>query len=405
MSVKVELGFTASGAGGPFFFLDDSVRGVLDNTNFLLAGGEALVDVTRFARRISIDRGKSRELDRYQAGRASVEFNNNGREFDPTYTDSPFFGQIVPRRTLRITLDGQIAYEGIVDDWNLNFDASGVSVAACNAFDTFSALAGIVITEPDGIYDDFPEQTTGERIADVLEFISWNQPTNIDTGSSVLYDALVPFNTNALAYLQLVADSEPGELFVGKTGEVTFKERNNLGGVELTLADDGSGISFAGVQVVFGSEQLYNQIQASNEDDTITVEDHASIDAFGERDLQITSLIADLDELRNYADYLLLQYKNPEFRFESMTVNLLSKTPEERAALSALEIGDPVTVRFTPSSIGDPIVRLSKCIGIGHQRVPGNEVMTIKLQTYAFAPLLLDDALFGRLDDISVLGW
>jgi hypothetical protein len=202
-----------------------------------------------------------------------------------------------------------------------------------------------------------------------------------------------------------VADSEPGELFVGKTGEVTFKERNNLGGVELTLADDGSGISFAGVQVVFGSEQLYNQIQASNEDDTITVEDHASIDAFGERDLQITSLIADLDELRNYADYLLLQYKNPEFRFESMTVNLLSKTPEERAALSALEIGDPVTVRFTPSSIGDPIVRLSKCIGIGHQRVPGNEVMTIKLQTYAFAPLLLDDALFGRLDDISVLGW
>jgi hypothetical protein len=31
--------------------------------------------------------------------------------------------------------------------------------------------------------------------------------------------------------------------------------------------------------------------------------------------------------------------------------------------------------------------------------------MTIKLQTYAFAPLLLDDALFGRLDDISVLGW
>lgn len=405
MSIKVELGFTAAGAGGPFFILDNLEAGQLDNTDWVLAGGEVLVDVTAFVRGLNIERGKSRELDRYQAGRAAVEFDNRTRAFDPTYEASPFFGQIVPRRQIRITLDDVIAFEGIVDDWNLTYDPSGISFASCNAFDAFSALANIVISEPEEAYEDFPQEFAGERVNRVLDFVDWNTERQVDTGTTPLYEQLVPFGQNALTYLQLVADSDFGDLFIGKDGKVVFKARNNQGGTLLTLSDDGTGIQFAGVDVVFGSEQLFNVVTAINELDTVSVQDDASVQAFGERDISVTTLIAEGPELQNYADWLLQNYKDPEFRFETLAISLLDKTPAERAELAALEIGDPVFVSFTPSGIGDPIERLSKCIGISHQRNPQNEIMLIKLQTYTFTPLLLDDAVFGKLDDISILSW
>jgi hypothetical protein len=405
MSLKVELGFTAAGAGGPFLTLDNPIAGRLDDPNWVLGGGEALQDVTAFVRRVSIDRGKSRELDRYQSGRASVEFNNTERTFDPTYVDSPFFGQIVPRRQIRITIDNEITFEGIVDDWHLRYDASGASFAQCNAFDAFSALANIVITEPDGDYDDFPEETTGQRVNRVLDFIGWNQERDIDTGSAVLFDSLVPFGQNALTYLQLVADSEPGDLFINKRGEVQFRGRDNQGGGVATLSDDGSGITFTGISVVFGVEQLYNSITASNEFDTVTVRDSLSIQSFGERDLEVTSLIADEAELQTYAEWLLLNYKDPEYRFESVTMALSEKSPSERDELLGLEIGNSVIVRFTPNQIGDPIIRASKVIGVSHSITPDLEAITLKLQTYAVAPFILDDAVFGKLDDIGALSW
>jgi hypothetical protein len=405
MSVKVELGFTAAGAGGPFLTLDNPTSGRLDTAAWVLGGAEGLVDVTDFVRSVSVSRGKSRDLDRYQSGRATVDFNNSLRTFDPTYEDSPFFGQIVPRRQIRITLDGVIAFEGIVDDWSLNYDTSGISFAQCNAFDAFSALANLEFAEPEEEYEDFPEETAGERVNRVLNFVNWNQEREIQNGTTTLYEQLVPFGQNALAYLQLVSDSDFGDLFVGKHGQIVFKPRGEAAADIIDFSDDGTGIDFNGVQVVFGTEQLYNNITATNELDSVTVRDALSVQSYGERDLDVETLIATEDVLQQFAEWLLLNYQEPEFRFETLQINLLGKSEAEREALAELELGDSATVRFTPGGIGDPIERLSKVIGIAHQRTPQNEVMTIKLQTYPFAPLVLDGERFGKLDDINILSW
>jgi len=74
MTVKVELGFTEDGQGAPFLTLDDPTLGKLDDPDVFLGGGEVFVDVTEFFEAYSIDRGKSRELERYQEGQASVRF-------------------------------------------------------------------------------------------------------------------------------------------------------------------------------------------------------------------------------------------------------------------------------------------------------------------------------------------
>jgi hypothetical protein len=72
---KVEIGFDLSTSGAPFFTLDDPTAGVLDNTEFTL-GGTLFYDVTDYVVRVSTNRGRNRELDRYNAGQLEVLFDN-----------------------------------------------------------------------------------------------------------------------------------------------------------------------------------------------------------------------------------------------------------------------------------------------------------------------------------------
>ena len=106
MAVTVELGLSKA------FTLDDPVAGVIGSTEFTI-GGVSYEDVTSRVRSISIARGKNRDLDRFNAGSLSVEFNNTDRAFDPLYTSSPFAGNIVPRRDVRVLADGTAQYVGL----------------------------------------------------------------------------------------------------------------------------------------------------------------------------------------------------------------------------------------------------------------------------------------------------
>ena len=81
---KVFVAFDLSAAGsGDFFTLNDPVKGELDNTTYPLAG-DILTDVTSDVRTVSIRRGRSRELDRFQAGDLNVVLDNRDRDYDPT---------------------------------------------------------------------------------------------------------------------------------------------------------------------------------------------------------------------------------------------------------------------------------------------------------------------------------
>lgn len=178
MSVKIELGFTADGVGAPFFVIGDSARGVIGNTEFVIGGGELFVDVTESLQSFAITRGKSRELDRFNAGQLTATFTNNTRAFDPTYASSPYFGQIVPKRSVRVSVDDVYQYLGVTDDWNIAYDAAGNSVASLSATDGFAILAGNTFADfaPD-------EELSGARINAALDNVSWS-PTQrqIDTG-------------------------------------------------------------------------------------------------------------------------------------------------------------------------------------------------------------------------------
>jgi hypothetical protein len=140
--------------------------------------------VTSRVRSLSISRGKNRDLDRFNSGSLSVEFNNTDRAFDPLYTASPFAGNIVPRRDVRVLADGTAQYVGKVTDWNLGYDPSGQSIAELQASDAFTFLAQQVLTPGTASV-----QSSGARVSAVLDMESVDWPTAdrvIDTGASTL---------------------------------------------------------------------------------------------------------------------------------------------------------------------------------------------------------------------------
>lgn len=400
----VEIGFDVSGLGGPFFLLDDPVAGVLDNTDYLL-GGELFYDVSQFVRSVSVRRGKSRQLDKYTAGVATIEFNNNNRTFDPENASSPYYGQIIPKRTVKVLTGGSAVFYGVVDDWNLNYDLSGLSTAGADCVDGFTQLAQGALSAHTAV-----SQLTGARLNAVLDRSEVAWPTSfrdIDTGSELLQADVVSDGTNALEYLQLVNSSEPGSIFIGKDGSFVFKDRAvaPVSAGQVTFADDGSGIKFSDVNVVYGTELLYNYVQIERANGgTAIAQDADSISTYGQQALiQSGLLLNDDSDAEALADYLVGIYSEPEYRFETLAVQLEALTSAEQIDVLGLEINDVCRIKFTPNQVGSQIDKYAVVIKIEHDMQPFQHRVVFGFETLDYASLVLDDLEFGILD-INQLG-
>jgi hypothetical protein len=395
----VEIGFDLSSAGGPFFTLDDSVQGVLDNTNFTL-GGSLFYDVSQYVVSINSNRGRSRELDKYNAGALEVVFDNTTRVFDPMNSSSPYAGQIVPHREIRVKSNGSAVFYGLIDDWNLNYNPSGDNTASAIASDGFTLLAQQTLSAYTAT-----TQLTGARINAVLDRpeVNWDATyRNIDTGTINLQGDAISDGTGVLNYLQIVETTESGNLFIDKSGKVTFQDTltgpSSVGLV--TLTDDGTGIPFSNVAVVYGSELLYNRVVVTRQGGLPqTVQDTDSQNSYGISSLNLDGLLfnSDLDSLA-LANSLLGSYSEPEYRFDSITVQMSELSTAQQNSLLALDLTDQVKIKFTPNGIGSQIVKYGQITGVDHRVGIFVHELTFRFRTLAYAEFVLDDAVFGLLD-------
>jgi hypothetical protein len=405
-AVKVELGLNL-GQSDPFaFVLDDVVKGVLDNTSYTL-GGERFFDISDRLIGTSVSRGKNQALDRIDAGTSSIVVDNSDRHFDPLYPNGPYFGQLIPRRTVRITCNNQPVFIGAIDDFDIVYAPSNRSQVRIDVSDAFSTLTN------SGLEEFTPTaQLSGARVNAVLDRpeVSWPaDEREIDTGNSTMLGVLVAEGTSVLEYLQLVSNSEFGDLFIGKDGKVVFRERNsvpntpNLVFTDEVVAGVYQGIQFASVNNVYGSENLYNRILISNADSPAleaSANDTDSQAVYGPRSFsQSNLLVASQSELQFLADYLLARFKEPQYRFEAVTVVMDTLSTVNQDAVLDLEIGDIVQVRFEPSDIPPAIEQYVRIIGISHDWTSTSKNITFALERLDFAIFILDNAVLGELDN------
>ena len=389
-------------AGGTtnFFVLDDSVKGMLDGTTFTLGGDFSLVDVTEYVRSVSISRGRSRILDRTQAGSATIVLDNRARLFDPTAGTavSPYSASIVPRKNVQISVNDEPVFTGLVDDWNIEFDISGDSTTSAVCADGFVQLAQVTIGTATKTAQD-----SGARVSTILTEADW--PTgkrDIATGVATLQADTPAANTNALDYIQTVTDTEFGAFFMSRAGLATFIDRTSIQNFTAPTVLGGTGIPISSVSIDYGSEQLYTEVTLTRlNGGTVTASDATAQTEYGVAELSKTGLLFDDDtELSDLADYLLSRYKDPTFRISEVTVLMDGLTTAQQTAIAALDVTDPLTVTLAPS-VGPAITQDATVDRITHSISPGQHVVTLSM-SQAQAAFILDSSSFGVLDDDSL---
>jgi hypothetical protein len=400
-NVQVELGLQKA------FLLDDPIAGEIGNTTYVL-DGQDFVDISEYVFGVSISRGKNRDLDKYVAGSVDVELRNHTRAFDPKYASSPFINDLVPRRGIRVSIDSVPAFTGKVTDWNLSYNPGGESIAQVSGLDAFSLLATQFLTAGTAVAEQ-----TGARINRVLNMASVNWPSSdrlIDTGLAQVGLQVFDGSEEALGYLQEVELSEGGgNLFISKQGYIEFVDRSVSPATSdaIVFADDGTGIPFTALDVEYGSENLYNVITVTSPYGTAIASDSLSQTNYGISALDVSSLVSTQAQAESLADFLLKRYKNPEYRFRAVTVNVDSLTDVQRAAILSMELGAIAQVKFTPNGISPGLDVYNLVIRIDHSVSIDRHDVTIGLGAVQSGVFVIGDPVFGTIgeDAIGVLGF
>jgi hypothetical protein len=404
--VKVELGADLGRRDAETFTLDDEIKGLLDNTEFTL-GGTRFFDITDRLISVSTQRGKSVALDRIDAGNSSINLDNSDRLFDPLFESGFYFGQLIPGKEVRISCNGFPVIHTYIDDLDIAYEPGNRSVVTIRGVD---GLSDLTINSLPEVSPDI--ELSGARVTRILDLpeVAWPLDKRIiDEGNSLLSDTEIAEGEQAVSYLQLIATSESGEVFVSKDNKFVFKERNSVPNVpNLIFTDEVSipgftVIPFADLGVIFGSEELYNRIIVSNDQlfpDEAIAEDLESQETFGPRSYTVEGLLNnDPDELQFLADFLLARYKEPQYRFNTLSVIMDTLSESEQDEVLDLEIGDIVQVRFTPSGIPPAIEQYVRIIGISHNWSNNEKRINLNLESLGFSLFVLDNPVLGVLDE------
>ncbi|MGE3448692.1 MAG: hypothetical protein AB7H92_14055 [Microbacteriaceae bacterium] len=203
--------------------------------------------------------------------------------------------------------------------------------------------------------------STGARVHRVLDLIGWPDELRlVDTGEITLAPDYL-FGTDALAYLQRVAESEGGRLFIGPHGEVVFHDAGRVdtrATDPVVFSDTGDpgelNILGDGFRVTHDDRLLFTAAVVSREGGTTqTYQNDDAVDRYGLREWSGSASMARLDvEALMRAAAIVERYKEPAPRLERFTV-APEKRPDDWPLMLGLRLGDTIQATFTPLATGD----------------------------------------------------
>ena len=414
--LQIETGFQVNA-----FTLDDSTRGVLNNTEYVLDGVGTFASVLDGALNVNVRRGRRDQGDTFGAGTMTFTLDDTlaAGVFNPFNTDSPFYDTgnnlpgLAPMREVRLlrydSLNApQYIFNGYIVNYDYNFSLGGTDTVEVYCADQFYLLSQTVLDEL-----NVTAETSGERIETVLDLPEVDFPIaarNIATGTVNLGHAAaytVPAGTNVLSYLSQINDTaEFGRLFMSRAGVLTFQNRigNTLAGSSADFHDDGAPntLKFTGVGISFEADQVINRTVVTGLDGTsATDSDATSIATYFIQTTNIgNSLLHEAGAITTAASYLL--NGQPEARYTSVETSFTLLTGSQRDTVATLEIGDTITIEktFTTGLTTSELAQELAIEGIEHRLnfATGHSVLISTSPTVIVYEFILDDAIYGILD-------
>jgi hypothetical protein len=382
-------------------------------------------DITEYAHSVSITRGRTRELDEISTGTCTIGLRNHTGRFVPydvvvegseileedgnvltdeagvslfDETSTAFASGILPGKRVVVSVEGVSIFDGFIDDWNYNYTSNREADASISAVDALSILAGARLSE----WPTAEGEQAGYRIVATLNHpdVAYDGSVVIDTGLARLQGDTVAAGTSALTYLQLIARTDFGTVFVDRSGVLQFRDRRRAASaaVSAAFADDGTEIPFSGISPQFGSELFYGRVTVQRAGGAVMSAVSASSNI---RTLPLTGLLFDTDlKSQNLADFLLNLYEDPQTRVDGLTVILEALSEAERETVLELDLGDVITILWTPQGTMSSTTQTVVIEGIDHSTsVDGVHAVMFRLSQRAQADVFtLDSATLGVLD-------
>jgi len=415
-SLLVDTGYDVNS-----FTLDDAVKGLLNGT-FPLGPGSDFADITDSATQISIKRGRRDIGDQFGAGTMTFTINDTDGIFNPFDETGPFYNQpdalpgLAPLRSVELIRyddndNPEYLYRGKVVNYNYNFALDGIDTVTVFCSDNFYLLSQTFMNEL-----NVAVETSGERIQTVLDLPEVDYPTgaarSIDPGTVDLgHDSAytVPGGTNVLGYLlQINQTAEFGRLYVARDGVLTFTPRigTTLSAPVINFVDNGLGVPYDGLGITFEADAVTNRVYIENLGTTNeTADDLASQATYFVQTNSITNSLLDDSELAAAATYLL--NGTPEARYNSVETVFGALTNAQRDTVAVVDISDTVSVErtFITGNTTTTLAQELAVEGVEHEiTLNGHRILLFTSPTTIVYELILDNAQFGIIDALNVLG-
>jgi hypothetical protein len=335
-------------------------------------------DITSYLRSFDIDRGRSTELDRAEAGAATIVLDNNDGRFDPSKTDGPYYPNVRPLRRIRIRAFTPVPYEpftvglsfvggsdvlngslvfiglfsGFVEQWALNWrpepspttDAT-VSVRAVDAFKILAIQFG---------QQGYAGQS-GPLVSAILTDSNIGWPSSdivIDVGGKDCNTSPADSSVHTLSALQAIDASEGGLFFMSRDGKFTFYNAQHVflhppiaGEV---WGDEYSENQYQSITVDMNENAIYNEVlvQSSFVGVGGAAIDDVSQEKFIRRRVVIDTILQIPAEMQTRAQEYILQFSLPRQRVTRLEVGV--REDADWGSILAKDLLDRIIVRRRP---------------------------------------------------------
>lgn len=396
------------------FTLDNSVRGVLNNTQYVLDGVSEFAPMMEYSKAISVNRGRREIGDQFSAGTMTFTLDDNlaGGILNPLYTSSPFVdpaGQFTLAPLRRVSFGRYNSanafvplFVGQIVNYDYSYELGGNNSVTVYCADDFYLLAQTVMNE-----FNVSEQLSSARLSAVLDLPEVAYPAlsrDISTGTQTLGGAAaytVAGGTNVKAYIDQIQAAEQGRIFMSRSGVLNSDPRvgNTLSGSVADFHDDGTQTPYNNLAITYNADQIVNRasVQHLGATSPEVADDLASQAKYLIQTVSIgDSLLHNDAAAATLASYLLIG--EPEATFTGVQTDYLMLTTAQRENLALVDIGDTITI--TNTIAGGEVAQELSVEGIEHRLdfVAGHRVTYYTAPTVIVYEFILDDPIYGKLD-------
>ena len=319
-----------------------------------LADSPTWNDVSSDLISFSPKRGRQHQLDRFEAGVATILLDNEAGNYWPKKTDGEHYPFVKLRRrvNIRSIYNGTLydLYTGFVTRWKPGWlvpEAQLHPVMTLSCADAQRLIARKKLNDAAG----YAEEASGTRVGNVLDDVGFpSADRSIDAGKENVQATGPLSDVNAMEHLFKAQESELSAFFLRGDGHTIYQERGarNVSPYDTSQATFGDGgLPIHAIEFSLDDDLLYNEIRLTRTGGSEqTYSDSESQDDYGISTLNKSGLLLTSDSIVYlYCLYYLARHHDVKLRIKSITIK--PQTTGHQSTLWPIALGYELSTRIT----------------------------------------------------------